>query len=256
MKINRKLLLSMLLVALSLSGCRMTAKSGTEYKVQIDVTEGDKDAIIERAIKITESRLNAVGIYGEAARDPTDPNVVIVKVYGSEDRERIKTFLFTSNQLELRKAVSPPNPNPLKTYTTADAAKQEASSEQEVFEYGETIGTSRQFVVVEKIVIVNGDDIRDATAVPASGGYRIAFSLKPAGAKKFGEWTGKNINNYLAVVLDKRVQSAAYIKSQIFDSGEISGRFSKAAAEDIALSLKSGYLPATMKVLEEKPFGN
>ena len=73
---------------------------------------------------------------------------------------------------------------------------------------------------------------------------------------KFGDWTGKNINNYLAVVLDKKVQSAAFIRGQIFDSGQISDMFTKASAEDIALSLKSGYLPATMTVLEERQFGN
>ena len=55
--------------------------------------------------------------------------------------------------------------------------------------------------------------------------------------KQFGDWTGKNIGNYMAVVLNDEVKSAAYIKSQIFDQGEISGRFSKTSADDLALTL-------------------
>ena len=260
MKIYRTLL-SLLIV--SLSGCgvltKMMAKGGTEYKVQITVIDGDKATIVDRAIAITKSKLDAVGLDGEVRKDENDPSVLIVRVYGTEDPERTKAFLFTSYQLELRKVISPPSPSPVKTYPTAAAAQQVATSEQEVLQYGaERRGSSvEQFVIVENSVIVNGEDIRDASAVSRSesrSAFAITFSLKPEAAVKFGDWTGKNINNYLAVILDKRVQSIAFIKSQIFDSGEINGNFSKAEAEDIALSLKSGYLPATMKVLEEKQF--
>lgn len=262
MKMNKKLL-CLLSVALILSGCRMltkmTSKGGTEYKVQVDATDGDQEAIVDRTIKVMESKLNAVGIYGEVAKDTSDPKVIIVKVYATKDPERMKTFLFTSYQLELKKVISPPNPSPVQTYPTAAAAQQAAASEQEVLPYLDRGDTSSQFVIVEKNAIVSGEDIRDASAVQAAGSrsaYTIAFSLKPHGAVRFGDWTAKNINNYLAVVLDKKVQSVAFIKSQIFDAGEISGGFTKESAEDIALSLKSGYLPATMTLLEEKQFGN
>ena len=70
--------------------------------------------------------------------------------------------------------------------------------------------------------------------------YQIAFSFKPTGAEKFGAWTGANINQYMGVVLNDEVKSIAFIKSQIFDQGEISGRFTKESAEDLALTLRSG----------------
>jgi len=131
--------------------------------------------------------------------------------------------------------------------------------DKEVFPFMDRTDPFEKFVIVEKNVIVNGDDIRDAQAVPIGGRTsenEITFSLKKPGAEKFGEWTGKNINNYLAVIIDHKVQSIAYIKSQIFDSGVINGKFTKAEAEDVAMSLRSGYLPATMKVLDEKQIGN
>ncbi|MEP6707331.1 MAG: hypothetical protein ABJC05_07415, partial [Pyrinomonadaceae bacterium] len=111
-----------------------------------------------------------------------------------------------------------------------------------------------RWVVVESPPIVDGNELRNATAVPSRTGrdeYYISFSLKPAGAEKFGAWTGSHINSYLGVALNDEVKSVAYIKSQIFDQGEISGRFTKQSAEDIAQVLNSGALPAPVKIVEE-----
>jgi preprotein translocase subunit SecD len=106
--------------------------------------------------------------------------------------------------------------------------------------------------------VVDGSELRTASAVSRTGSpddYQIAFSFKPGGAQIFGEWTGKNINQYMGVVLNNEVKSIAYIKSQIFDSGEISGRFTKQSAEDLALTLRSGSLPAKIEYQEERTVG-
>jgi preprotein translocase subunit SecD len=101
--------------------------------------------------------------------------------------------------------------------------------------------------------------LRNASAVPSQGGgaddYEINFSLKRAGADKFGAWTGAHINEYMGVVLNGEVKSIAYIKSQIYDSGQITGRFTKQSAEDLALTLRSGALPAPIEYLEERTVG-
>jgi preprotein translocase subunit SecD len=235
------------------------AKNGIEFRIQIETSEKDKGAVVEQAIRITQNKLNLIKLKGEALKDPKNSNGFIVRIYSLENLERSKRFLFSTYELELRKVVSPPNPSPVQSFPTAETAKQVAQNDHEVLSYLERFDSKERFVIVEKAVIVNGEDIRDAQAVSIAGSrsdYMIAFSLKPQAAVTFGDWTGKNIGNYLAVVLDKKVQSIAYIKSQIFDSGEITGRFSKEEAEDIAMSLKSGYLPATMKIVEEKQFGN
>jgi preprotein translocase subunit SecD len=106
--------------------------------------------------------------------------------------------------------------------------------------------------VVESPPIVNGSDLRTASAARSDGeDYQIQFSLNKAGAAKFGAWTGANINEYLGVVLNDEVKSIAYIKSQISDQGVISGRFTRQSAEDLALVLRSGALPVPLKFVEE-----
>ena len=116
-----------------------------------------------------------------------------------------------------------------------------------------------KWVVVEQPSIIDGSELRNAAGVPSRGGgaddYEIQFSLKKAGADKFGAWTGSHINEYMGVVLNEQVKSIAFIKSQIFDSGEISGRFTKESAEDLALTLRSGALPAPIEYLEERTVG-
>jgi protein-export membrane protein SecD len=237
---------------------RLFVKDGTEYKVRIEPQKGFEQDFVTRTVAITKNKIKAIGLSGDAFGDPDDQSAMIVKVYGAVDAERIETFLFTSHQLELRKAISSPNPMPLTSYTSIDEATPAMTTDQEIVPYGDEGGLPR-FVIVEKKAVINGNDIRDAHAVSRSGSqneYQITFSLKPDAAVRFGDWTGRNINNYIAVMLDKRVQSAAYIKTQIFDSAEITGRFSKQVAEDIALSLSSGFLPVTMTVVERRKIGN
>jgi preprotein translocase subunit SecD len=238
---------------------RLIDKSGNLFVIEISTEKPNKDEVIDLAVRITQSRLNAIGVDGEVAKMPEKDNQISVKIYGSNDWERLKKFLFTTNQLELKKVVSPLSPATMQTFPTKGSAEKAAVESQEILPYSERYETNQSFVIVEKAAIVNGEDIRDAYAVSRSGSdsdYQIVFSLKKEAGEKFGEWTSKNIGNYLAIVLDKKVISAPFIKSMITDQGQIDGRFTKQSAEDIAISLKSGYLPATMKILEEKPFGN
>ena len=79
--------------------------------------------------------------------------------------------------------------------------------------------------------------------------------MKKVGADKFGAWTGSNINEYMGVSLNDEIKSIAYIKSQIYDTGEITGRFSKQSADDLALTLRSGALPAPIEYQEERTVG-
>jgi preprotein translocase subunit SecD len=119
-------------------------------------------------------------------------------------------------------------------------------------------GTLREgYHIVEKTPILTGSDLRDARGVPAQQGlgYRIAFSVKKGPDERFGDWTEKNIGNLIATVLNGEIKIAATIQGKITDSGEITGNFSKQEAEDEALVLRSGALPAKVVYLEERTVG-
>ena len=229
---------------------------------------------VTQAERIIESRINAFGV-----KEPTlqrhgasDSGQILLQMPGVDDPERVKKLIGETSKLALMKIVSPASPASVQTYPTKEAAVTSLGgtipSNRNVLVYSDRDTTAtpnqpadqqpKQFVVVEEPAVVDGNELRDASAVSRSGNdsdYQISFSFKPGGAQKFGEWTGKNINNYMAVVLNGEVKSAAFIKSQIFDSGEISGRFTKGTAEDLALTLKSGALPAQIEYQEERTVG-
>lgn len=234
-----------------------------------------KDQATDQAFRIIDSRINAFGV-----KEPTlqrqgasDSGQILLQMPGVENPERVKELVKGESRLELMKIVSPPNPQPVQTYPTEQAALASIGGKntdtRKVLPYTEREREkpkpgatpdpkNRQFVVVETPAVVDGSELRDASATQARAGgtdYEINFQFKPSGAQKFGEWTGKNINNYMAVVLNNEVKSAAYIKSQIFDQGQITGRFTKESADDLALTLKSGALPAAIEYQEERTVG-
>lgn len=214
---------------------------------------------VAQTIDIMRKRCEQLNIYCKSERVAGDKSDRI-KLYISgpkEDPERIKGVIL-SQGLELRAVVSTPGPAPLQSYYSEKDAAEVAGADKDVMPYDEMTSASdgggRKYVVVERTPIVTGHDIIDAKAVTSMYGpkdYEVAFTLNPSGARRFGEWTGTHLENYMAVVLNKQVRSVAMIKGQIFDKGQISGRFTKEQAEDAALVLKSGNLPAPIEALEE-----
>ena len=107
--------------------------------------------------------------------------------------------------------------------------------------------------------IVTGANLVDAQARldPVTNGPIATFELDRAGGRKFGEETGKHVGDYMAILLDGRVQGRPpVIQSRIGRNGQItlSGRTLQ-EAQDLALTLKAGALPIPLKIVEERQVG-
>jgi preprotein translocase subunit SecD len=232
----------------------------------------------EDALKIIDTRINALGVAEPTlqAHGAASSHQILLQMPGITDPERVKELLKSESRLELMKVVGPNNPSPIATYPTEEAARQSLGgtvpSNRRILPYDERdeptaaggaapkAGEPSSWVVVETPAVVDGSELRSADAStnnPAGGddAYQINFTLKPAGAQKFGAWTAANVGAYMAVVLNDRVQSAPFIQSQITDSGRISGNFTKDSANGLALTLRSGALPAKIVYLEERTVG-
>lgn len=232
----------------------------------------------EQAKRIIESRLDAVGVAEPLVQrhGSQTSHQILVQMPGIHDPERVKQLLKAESKLELVHVISPPSPQSVQTYNTEEEAKASLGGtvppNRRVLPYAErnepTSATDqaaadqtqkqKKWVVVESPAVVDGSELRSAAATQAQGGgdsYQISFALKPTGAQKFGDWTGAHINDYMGIVLNDEVKSIAYIKSQISDQGQIDGRFTKQSAEDLALTLRSGALPAPIEYMEERTVG-
>jgi preprotein translocase subunit SecD len=266
-------ILLLVIAALACSTLRPKRPLDWLLTLEIEGSSSDREAAMNQTIAVLESRLNALGVSSFEVRPQGDPRSgrILVRLPSDVDRERLKKILTAGGKLELVHVISPPSPAPAQTYATREEAIASLNSRgtvppnHRVLPYADRAELAAQEansnapktnkrVVVESPAIVDGSELRTASAVQAYRGsdeYEIQFSLKKSGADKFGAWTGANINEYLGVVLNDEVKSIAFIKSQIFDRGEINGRFTKQSAEDLALILKSGALPASVKIVEE-----
>ena len=230
--------------------------------LELDPSAPNREAATTETVAVLNRRLEHLGVIGfrvSVVGAPKDGRVRL-DLPTIADPERFKNFIATRGSLQLVHVVSDPSPAPVQTYNTEHEATSTIKPDQDrrVLSYSERPGTSAnnadRWVVVESAPIVDGRDIKTASPVPmrADDAYEIIFTLKSEAAEKFGAWTAANINQYLGVVLNDDVKSIAFIKSQIFDTGQITGHFTKQTAEDLAQILMSGPLPAAVKIIEER----
>lgn len=248
-----------------------TSGNTVTYELTRNAQRALSDQAVAQAENIVRSRIDAVGVTEPTLQRYGAPTAyqLLLQMPGVQDPERVKELLGKQSNLQLAAVVSPPNPAQIATYATEAEAVQSLGgsvpANRRVLPFVERNDDSladnqpapQRYVIVENPPVVQGSELRSAAAVSQSGSddYQVTFNLKPGGAAKFGTWTGSNIGRYLAVVLDDRVASAPYIRGQITDQGQIDGRFTRASAEDLALTLRSGALPAPIVYQEERTVG-
>ncbi len=220
------------------------------------------DRATEQALRIIDNRVNAYGVAEPTIQrhGPASAHQLLVQLPGVDDPERVKNLIRAESKLELKLVTNGPFP-------TEEAAKTELGGSIPPDKQVLPLDTGRrrpdatggpQFYVLERSPVVTGAELRRAQSVVSRTGgnnYEILFSLRPEGAQKFGAFTGANIGKQLAIVLNDTVKTAPTIKGQISSEGVIEGDFTRDEAEDLALTLNSGALPARLTYLEERTVG-
>lgn len=252
---------SLALVALTLiaGGCAMLHRQQPltwRLVVELDHSVPDIEKATSQTVAILERRLDTIGVR-DAKVDVIDAKAgrIQIQLPAVADRERLKAFLTSGGKLEIVHVISPPHPTPVMAYDSQELAKSKAQEENKnyrVLPLDEDWHDVKRWAIVEAPSIITNTDMRNASAIPASGdAYHVSFTLRQDGAQRFSSWTQNNINQYVGVVLNDEIKSTVFIKSQLFDSAEIAGNFTKASAEDLAQILMSGPFPAPIRIVEE-----
>jgi len=182
---------------------------------------------------------------------------VVVQLPGVDDPSRVKDIIQSTAMLTLkivqdgpyssREAALAAHGGILPPDTELLPGRRETSGEGQGGE---------AWYLLNRIAAVTGRELRDAQPRPDENGRpSVNFNLTRDGAVRFGRVTGQNVGKQLAIILDNRVVSAPVIQSQISDSGRITGSFTPQQTADLALVLRSGALPASIKYLEERTVG-
>jgi preprotein translocase subunit SecD len=218
---------------------------------------------VSQARNIVEKRVDQYGVaeptitvYGSGAIQ----DQIIVELPGVDDFERIKDLIKSTARLEL-KMVHPAQGGPYSTQALARSAFAGAFPEDyEILPYRDrSIEAGKtMYMVVKKAASISGKHLKNArrSQDPFSGQSEVLFYMNSEGVNLFAEATGANVGNRLAIVLDDFIRTAPNIESRIdSESARITGHFSVEEADDLALTLRSGALPAKLRILEERSVG-
>ncbi len=196
-----------------------------------------KSSSQNQAIEIVRRRVDEIGT--------NEPNIlkrgndrILVELPGLDNPDRIKTLLGKTANLTFRFVTQ----NEEESFGTEKISFQDGTD----------------FAIISKRIILSGDNLVDAQPRMdnLSNQTVVSFSLDRVGAKKFAKATSSGVGKKLAIILDGKIISAPNIVEPIIGgSGQITGDFTFQTATDLALLLRSGALPAPMKIIEERTVG-
>jgi preprotein translocase subunit SecD len=215
---------------------------------------------MDQSLETITRRINGLGL--------TEPTIaftgrgddeILVQLPGEGDPTRAKSVIQAGGQLELTLVADE------QTYPSDSAA---LAAHGGVLPQGTEIVPGQSdaasaagqqvYYIVDRAPIVTGQDLVGATPQPSTdypGQFEINFHLSTAAAARFGPFTETNIGKRMAIILDHKVYTAPTIRGRIEDNGQITGNFSEEQAKDLALVLRAGALPASIKYLEERTVG-
>jgi preprotein translocase subunit SecD len=218
-----------------------------------------KNRAVAQAIETIRNRIDQLGVSEPVIQEHgLGQYQILVQLPGVDDPARVKEIMQSTAMLEIKQSLGGP-------YSSEQAALQEHGGvlpPDAVLMSGKSIGSKRDtengeaWYIISRASAVTGRDLRTAEpATDENSQPAVRFILTAEGGRKFYAFTSAHVGDYLAVVLDNKVQEVAVIKEAIHDTGVINGRFTEQETQDLSMTLRSGALPAGIKYLEERTVG-
>ena len=208
------------------------------------------DQAMETATEVVRKRIDALG-----TREPTiirqGADRIVVQVPGLKDPAALKNLLGQTAKLEFKLVDQ--------TALPSDIAQGIAPPGSEIVPYADRAGSAGVgAIAVKRLGGIKGDQLTDArqgfnqqTNEPI-----VSITFDQQGGARFAKLTTENVNRPFAIILDGKVLSAPNINEPILGgSAQISGNFTIEAANQLAISLRSGALPVDLRVVEERSVG-
>lgn len=229
------------------SAVTLTLRPNIEMQMQ--------EQTVNQALETIRNRVDEFGVAEPVFQQEGDDRLLI-ELPGVSDKEKMRVMglIKSTAMLEFKKVMAGPFPSEeeaLKQYNGVlpqDLSIVKWSAKAKV----KGVNVS----VLESANVLTGRDLKMAKHSQDSwGGPAVAFSLNSSGASRFRTFTAANIGQKLAIVLDDRIISAPVIQDVLSFESIITGNFKREEADDLALKLRSGALPAPLTMLHEQIIG-
>ena len=222
-----------------------------------EVARTIRDLAVRQGLETIRNRVDQFGVSEPIIqRQGLEGDRIVVQLPGVDDPARVKEIIHSTAFLEIKPVVRAAPSEEALLETSGGKVPEDSEVVTGDVEDIEGRVSGKEYYLVKKASVVSGRDLRNARRSQDQYGQpAVSFTLNPEGAKKFGAYTGAHIGDRMAIVLDAKVRSAPTIQGHITDSGIITGNFSVQGAEDLALVLRAGALPASITYLEERTVG-
>ncbi len=240
-------------------GFRLSMRASAR-KALLELTVRQAREVIQKRIDQYGVREPTIAVYGSGeVKDQ-----IVIELPGVEDFDRVKELIGQTANLEL-KLVHPEHPETFASISlAAQAFGGQIPPDYEVHKMDDRNqeapdgGVPEAYMVAKKAAAITGRHLKNArrSEDPYTGSPEVLFFLNGEGVRLFGEVTSENVNSLMAIVLDDIIRSAPRIEGPIRqESARITGSFTRNEAEDLALVLRSGALPASIRFLENRQIG-
>jgi len=196
---------------------------------------------VEQSISIVRRRIDETGV-NEPIVARQGQSRVLVELPGVSEPDRIKRLLGSTAKMTFR-LVAPEG-------TTSGA-------EVEMLPMTDASNGPAKLPVYRHVEVDGANLIRASASLDQrSGGWVVNFALDSIGTRRFADVSTKHVGRPFAIVLDNKVISAPVIREPIIGGqGQISGNFTVEEANDLAVLLRAGALPAPLTIVEERTVG-
>jgi preprotein translocase subunit SecD len=255
---------SLLILAIVLAGVLVIVRSPVRLgldllggasliaRVQVDdLPLAQRREVVEQTRQVIERRINAYGLSEATVQGYGDRgNELLVQLPGVTDFSRIKNLLQSRAALEWYSVADGP-------YAIANEALSRHGGllpyNVKLLATRPDVDGRRAWYLLERPPVIRGADLRDArVSAGALDQPATSFTLSQDAARRFERYTRAHIGQRSAIVLDDEILSVPVIEDAIRDSGQIRGARTLQEAEDLAVNLRAGALPAATEVAQER----
>ena len=249
-----------------------TESAGSANKLVWELREAEgkriKDSAINQALETIRNRIDQFGV-AEPIVLRQGLKQIVVQLPGVKEPKRARDLIKETALLEF-KMLDEDNqakfdlPARIPKDKEADVLKQVEGKlpegDQILFERGVDKDTGREYRIpylVKKRVMLTGDVLNDAkVSIGQFNDPYVSITFDGKGGREFERITGDNIKKRMAVVLDNTIYSAPVIQDRITGGhAQITGNFSMQEANDLAIVLRAGALPAPLKIIQDLTVG-
>ncbi|MHB1000438.1 MAG: protein translocase subunit SecD [Armatimonadota bacterium] len=205
-------------------------------------------------VRVIRNRVDVLGV-SEPVIQPKGSDQIIVELPDEDNVEEAVAQLQGTARMEFRHLKDVQDKRHASAKYKMISSKDEQGNDTYEFidAQGNTVATKD--VLADSTLIMTGDDILPNSKATTGSNYDmvVALEFNNEGRKKFAEFTRRNVDEYLAVVLEGKILSAPVIKVPILDGkAVIEGTFTAEEAQRLGEYINAGALPVPLSVVQSQ----